>query len=63
MTKLSQAARNAMIDSDKSSGRLPQGTPSDVVTELRGAGYVLRDGLTMRGRVIRERLVDEMLEF
>lgn len=63
MTKLSYAAQTAMVNSDLRTGRLPRSTTDAVRDELKAAGMVVTVGLTGRGRVVRERLIEKEMNF
>lgn len=60
---LTEAAQTALINANTRTGALPQGTPAAVNEELRHAGLVAALGMTMRGRAVREALIEEALEF
>lgn len=63
VTDLSHGAKEALINANTQTGRLPQGTPDMVALELRDAGLVGQGlGLTMPGRIARHRLMDARLE-
>jgi hypothetical protein len=60
---LSHGAREALINANPQSGKLPQGTPDMVRFELQEAGLVGKlFGLTLAGRMVRQDLIEQALE-
>lgn len=60
---LTTAARKTLIGANAQTGRLPQGTDGRVVEELQSYGLVAAVGMTLRGRMVRQALMDEELNF
>jgi hypothetical protein len=59
---LSPQAKEALINCNTQSGKLPLGTPLLVMDELMDTGMVRRDGVTLKGRAARGRLLHDALE-
>lgn len=59
---LSEGAKTALINANTQSGALPQGTNPIIKVELMDAGMVRRDGMTLKGRAARGRLLHDRLE-
>lgn len=60
---LTTAARKALISANPQTGRLPLGTGRLVVEELQSYRLVAAVGMTLRGRMVRQTLMDEELNF
>jgi hypothetical protein len=59
---LTEAAVKALMGANTQSGALPQGTPEDIVKELRERGLISRTAMSIRGRAARGRLLHAALE-
>lgn len=63
MTEMSEAAKAAMVDANGSTGKIHASAGKAVIEELRKAGFIGRgNGLTMRGRIYRDRHVSAQLD-
>lgn len=63
MNNLSSKAKTAITDADNSSGRVHPSAGPEVLAELRTAGLIgAKDGLTMRGRIARDRINEAALD-
>ncbi len=63
MNNLSSKAKAAITDANNSSGKVHPSAGPEVLAELREAGMIGRgDGLTMRGRIARDRITEAALD-
>lgn len=62
MDNLSSKAKSAIVDANNSTGKVHRTAGPEVLAELRAAGLIgEKDGLTMRGRIAKDRISDAMM--
>jgi hypothetical protein len=64
MTQLSPEARKAIVDAgcSRQGAIVPPNTVTHVLRELKVAGYIKGYGLTRKGTIAREKIVNAALE-
>ena len=60
---MTKEEKYAILSANPQSGRIPASTDPKTVRVLKEKGLVLNNGLTMKGRMTRERLVDAEMNF